>query len=382
MSKLMFYRIPKEIKGIPNPDWYSFRETGISKEIADKYGMPPYVGGIGGSEISSVIGCNSDAYRHAAWLFNLKTGNIIHEDEMNENMFWGLIDEDNIAEMWKYAGQEDGSYVKNYMDRKQLRNCHKVNSYAVNPKHKWLFASVDRLIDKGQPRLDTGEILKNGAILEIKHLNNFVIAKFDDGIPIDYKLQVILYMIVYEMDYAEFAIRSGKNLRIHIIEKDKEIEERILDISYGFWHNRVLKGREVLAEMNQYLLNNDRENYEKYKAFYHRLEPLPDETDAYKAFMKEIYRREITECIGTEDDKALAEKYKYWGEVSKEVEKKKQECANMLKNSHYKNACEYITFGNKAYSRYYENSRKTMMLDVKLPDLEIDMEEIKSKIDG
>jgi len=373
---LLYYRIPNQ-----TPDWYKFRTVGLTEDEASVYKMSAYEGGIGGSEIPSILNATSDTYRHPAWLYNLKVGRIQYEDIDNENKFWGRLDEDNIAKIWQYCNQADAGYVDNFNNENIRRTCRRVNAYIINPKYIWLFASLDRVIDKGMPRLDTNEPLKDGGILEIKHLNEFIINKFEDKIPIDYKLQVLQYLLVTGFDYAEFAIRSGKMLRIYIIEYDKEMCDAIAEISHGFWYNRVLPARKILAEIQDLIVRNKYEEAEKLTATFHKLEPEPDGSNAYKTFMKEIYQRDIVKVIGTEKDKNNAKLYKYYSEVVKSAEAQKQTFGNLLINSHYLEKAEYLTFGEeKEYSRYYEDSRGIKKLDVKLPYYEIDREKIDQSI--
>ena len=253
-------------------EWYEFRMNGI-----------------GGSEMGTVLGINK--YDTAIRLFHEKIGSVEPWREDNERMFWGRTNEENIARVWQYYdGTKDG-YVENCNNNKIVRKCRSVNGYIVNPKYPWLFGSLDRVINiEGGFNMITGEPLEMEAILECKNMSWWVSKMWEDGIPIYHLAQIHVYMIIFDADYAEIAMLvDGGQLQVEKIQRDEALCERILTISKAFWYNRVVPGQKAVEMREMADVEGNVMESEKWEAEIQRVEPDPDDSEAYKDFMDEKF---------------------------------------------------------------------------------------------
>jgi len=213
-----------------SPEWYAFRENGL-----------------GGSEAAYAIGLGNPKYGCAAVTFHEKIGTHPAKKDDNQRMFWGRKNEANIADVWRYYDNTPDGYVENYNNGKIVRNCRNVNGYITNPKYPWLFASVDRLINiQGGINFITGEQLITEAVLECKNVGQFASQAWEDGVPLYFLVQIHVYMIILETDYAELAMLiDGGMLQVEKIQRDDELCKRIIDGTKEFWYNRVVPGKEA-----------------------------------------------------------------------------------------------------------------------------------------
>jgi len=113
-------------------------------------------------------------------------------------MFMGRFMEDHIAELWSFWDGDTDSMMANFTAGTPVRKCRKQNAFIINPQFPHLFASVDRIINKG----DNG---KEG-ILEIKTISGFASDMWIAGIPPQYIVQLQQYLLVTGLEYGEMAI--------------------------------------------------------------------------------------------------------------------------------------------------------------------------------
>ena len=137
--------------------------------------------GIGGSEISAVIGCNP--YMDNVKLFELKTGRIEAEDISEKPyVIYGTRAEEHLRALFELDFPE---YKVEYIE----------NNSFYNSKFPWARASLDGwLIDQDGRK----------GILEIKTteiLNSMHREKWNHQIPQNYYCQVLFYMAVLEADF-------------------------------------------------------------------------------------------------------------------------------------------------------------------------------------
>lgn len=138
--------------------------------------------GVGGSEISAVIGCNP--YMDNVTLWKIKTGQIV-PDDISDKPFvkYGTNAEHHLRELFKLDFPE---YSVGYEE----------NNSFFNPKYPWARASLDGWL--------TDENGRKG-ILEIKTteiLQSMQKEKWNKQIPQNYYCQVLFYMAVLEADFA------------------------------------------------------------------------------------------------------------------------------------------------------------------------------------
>jgi putative phage-type endonuclease len=310
-------------------EWYAFRKNGI-----------------GGSEVGNLLLPNPD-YDSAIWIFHEKVGTIESRKFDNEAMFWGREHEDSIADKWRYwDGTQDG-YIQNFKDKKIIRECRNVNGYIVNPKYPWLFASLDRVMNvKGGRNLITGEPLKTEGVLECKTMNQWVAQKWEDGMPVYYLMQIHQYMAIIESDYAEIAVlENGNKLRIEKIQRDDGLCEKIINITKGFWYNRVLPAKEAFIKRQEAEKTGNMHEIEKQDAIIQQLEPDPDKTKSYQEFMSKRYLQERESIEGTMEYFDLCKKDKVLLGVKNLIDDERTGIANILIKELTLSGAESIDFG-------------------------------------
>lgn len=138
--------------------------------------------GIGGSEISAVIGCNP--YLDNITLWEYKTGKKEPEDISDKPFVkYGTNAEHHLRELFKLDFPE---YSVEYIE----------NNSFNNSKYPWALASLDGWLTDAEGRK---------GILEIKTteiLNSMHKEKWDRQIPQNYYCQCLFYMAVLEADFA------------------------------------------------------------------------------------------------------------------------------------------------------------------------------------
>jgi hypothetical protein len=192
----------------------------------------------------------------------------------------------------------------------------------VNPEYPWLFASVDRLINiEGGFNLLTGEPLEKEAILECKNMSYWVSQMWEDGIPIYHLAQIHVYMILLDADYAEIAMLvDGGMLQVEKIQRDEALCERILTISKAFWYNRVVPGIEAVENRNLADIDGNVTESEKWEAEVQRVEPDPDDSEAYKDFMEEKFLVTRPEVDGNMEMYALAKRDNFLKKMKNKID--------------------------------------------------------------
>jgi putative phage-type endonuclease len=137
--------------------------------------------GLGGSEISAVIGCNP--YLDNVTLWELKTGKRQPEDISDKPYVkYGTNAEVHLRELFKLDFPE---YSVEYIDNNSFKNS----------KYPWALASLDGWITDQEGRKGILEI-KTSDILSSQHKE-----KWNNQIPQNYFCQCLFYMAVLEADF-------------------------------------------------------------------------------------------------------------------------------------------------------------------------------------
>ena len=361
-SKLKIIRIPHG-----TDEWYEFRKNGI-----------------GGSEMGTVAGLNK--YDTAARLYYEKIGSIEPRRDENESMFWGTELEQQIANKWQYYDGTDNGYIENYRNNKIIRTCRSVNGYVTNPDYPWLFASVDRLIDKKNGfNLITGEPLQQEAILECKNMGLMMAQAWADGLPIYHLAQVHVYFIVLELDYAEIAILvDGRKLRVEKIERDEKLCDTIIRISKSFWYDRVVPAKEAYENRQIAEINGNFKAIEDAETIIQMREPDPDHTEAYKEFMEERFAKERETTKGTMELWALAKRYNFINALVARANKDKDTIKNIFRKYMVSSGSEAIDFESSGYVSWAQRKNqknRTLTNNVKEKPSEEYVEEEYKKLD-
>lgn len=182
-----------------------FRDTARSFESAVSHGFAPSgtkrfrvlrEKGIGGSEIAAVMGLSPYESPFSIWHRKARPGSGFGEVQQSEAMYWGTVDEPNIAARFAELHPE---YVI-------------VEAPLYTAKDRpWQIASPDRILVD----VETGA----RSVLEIKT------SQFDtywrEGPPLHYRCQVLWYLDVLGLDEAIIACRfGGVELREYTIARD------------------------------------------------------------------------------------------------------------------------------------------------------------------
>ena len=201
--------------------------------------------GIGGSDISAILGLNK--YRSPLDVYQDKLG-LAPEVEENEAMYFGTLLEDIVA---KEFAERTGMKVQ------------KVNYTIGVGKDYWMRANIDRAIVNpdiaGNVRIkeqkDTNRILTTDAILECKtagfrsaHLwgpsQELEIATgevtSEHEIPVQYELQVQWYMAVTGVSKAYVAVLiAGQEFRCYEVDRNEALIAQMTQYAHKFWFENV-----------------------------------------------------------------------------------------------------------------------------------------------
>ena len=171
---------------------------------------------IGGSDIAAILGLSN--YRSALDVFLDKTC----EDVNNEGSrftHWGTLLEDVIA---------------NEYSRVKGLEVEIEDSPIEHPKYPFLAANIDRWVND-----------KN-YVLECKTASAYKAKEWGeektDQIPESYLCQVAWYRAITNVNAIDIAVLIGGNdFRIYTYRKNKDFEDKIIQIGHDFWVNNVLK---------------------------------------------------------------------------------------------------------------------------------------------
>lgn len=255
--------------------------------------------GIGASEIGAVMGL--DPFKSSIELFYEKIGEEIGYNIENLAMFMGKEQENFIAQLWEFWDGSVESMMFNYRNGTKVRRCRRINAYAVNPDYPWLFASLDRVINKHEGR-DEGA-------LELKTISGYASSRWEAGIPPSHVVQVQGQIKVCMMDYGELTtFTDGRNYDVVPFEHNTIITDNIIDATYEFWE-RVKLGRVLVNKKFQAQRSFNMQAVEEFTQELSTLEPPPDNSESYAEFIKARFGRSTEgERMGTilelEDAKA------------------------------------------------------------------------------
>ena len=174
--------------------------------------------GIGGSDIATLLGVNP--YCTKLELYLQKRG------ELEPNPDTSLTKAGRIME----------NVIASMVSERTNRKLRRINQTLRHPKYDFLIAHIDR------------DFVGHRKGLEIKNVSprmGYLWGKDGetDGVAEYYIPQAHHYMLV--MDYPAFEVAAyfgGDDLRLYPIERDKEMDEIIIETAHDFWHKHVLAG--------------------------------------------------------------------------------------------------------------------------------------------
>ena len=209
MSELLIDEFPEETCTVSIDIEHSIGETPRQKFHRER------LSGIGGSDVSAILGLNPYKTAHDLWLE--KTGQREPDDlEGNEAVEWGNRLEDLVAE--KFA-EETGKRVR--------RN----NRTLRSKLYPYMIAHLDR------------EVVGERSILECKTLGAWHKTEEwgeagTDNVPDRYLLQCQHYLAVSGRDLAYLSVLiGGRNFRTYIIQRDQDLIDMLVKAEGEFWQH-------------------------------------------------------------------------------------------------------------------------------------------------
>ena len=222
----MFANVLVETKGMSKGEWLRYRKQGI-----------------GGSDVSCLLGINKWKSEIELWMDKTNQTNEVQEE--NEAMQWGHIME---------------PVIRNHFAELTGKPVVQIEAILQHPEYPFMLADVDGV---------TVDENNEPAILEIKTASEFRRSDWDDGVPTYYETQVQHYLCVTGMRKAYVAVLFGGNsFRIYEIDADEELHAMLIAVEKEFW-NKVQN----------------------------MIRPSMDASDAAKKLLDSIYRGGIAEEI-------------------------------------------------------------------------------------
>lgn len=275
--------------------------------------------GIGGSDVSIIVGINPFKSVHQLWLE--KTGQVEPEEENSEYTHFGIILEPVVR--------------KEFMERTGIRVRQK-HMLLQSEEHPFMFADLDGVIN------ENGEL----CIFEAKTASAYKQEVWEDGVPAPYILQVQHYMAVTGAKKTYIAaLVGGNHFFSHVVERDEEMIGKITAMEKYFWENHVLGG----------------------------VEPVPDGSEATTRYFNEKFSSSNGETVELpEEVLPVCEKYDDLTRQIRELETAKNAAANQLKS--YLGNAEAGTVGDRriTWKSVSKNSVDTKRLKLEHPDIYTD----------
>jgi putative phage-type endonuclease len=171
---------------------------------------------LGGSDLGAIAGLNP--YRTALDVYLDKTSDDIAEDT-NSAMHWGTLLEDVIAKEYAQVTGYDVEIEPNTI---------------YHPKYKFLGANIDRWVGDKEYILEC----KTAGFTKAKEWGE----QGTDQVPESYLVQVAFYAAICNVPKVDIAVLiGGQDFRIYTYERNKELEDKLINIACNFWNNHIEK---------------------------------------------------------------------------------------------------------------------------------------------
>lgn len=195
--------------------------------------------------------------------------------------------------MGNYAEGMMDEYVKNELGWHVLPG---PEEGRFHPDHDFLFGLIDRFrVDLSRPT----------RIVEYKNVDGFVKKQWAEGPPDHYLCQVHFYSALWDLPSQFFVLFGGNDPQTFEVDRNKEIEEYIIDQAVKFWDD----------------LQND-----KY--------PEPDASDSCTQTLQKMFASTDMEIIpGDQDTLNMAIEYYNARGQEKEAKNRKDLFGNKLRNA-------------------------------------------------
>ena len=185
---------------------------------------------IGGSDIGAILGLSKFRTPLEVWME--KTGKEVPIKDSLPLRF-GSFAESFVAD--EYARATGQTLVHD-------------QSTHIHAGHSFMSAHIDRFVIENKSNEDFSDSQGTlpSKILECKTANPFVQHEWGevgtDHVPMAYLCQCIWYMAITNLEKTDLAVLFGNSdFRIYEIQRDKDLENAILEKAKQFWNEHVLK---------------------------------------------------------------------------------------------------------------------------------------------
>ena len=254
-------KVLTKTKGMNRKEWLEWRRKGI-----------------GGSDVSIIAGVNK--YKSAFQLWLEKTGQMELEETDSEYAHFGTLLEPVVK---KEFMQRTGKKIKAR------------NEILQSEEFPFMLCDLDGVVYEDREM----------CIFEAKTASAYKQDIWENGVPIEYILQVQHYMAVTGARKAYVAaLVGGNHFYIHTVHRDGELINLIEAMEREFWENHVLTG----------------------------IEPVPDGSEATTAYINSRYGKcngRTIELPGEALDVIC--RYEDISQQMKQIEERKEALANQLK---------------------------------------------------
>lgn len=246
---------------LPRKEWLNWRTSGI-----------------GGSDVSIIFGLNKFRSVYQLWLE--KTGQVIPVEEENDYTHFGTILEPIVkAEFTRRTGLKIRSR----------------NAILQSEEYPFMLADLDGVI------YENGEM----CIFEAKTASTYKKEIWEEGVPVEYQLQIQHYMAVTGAQKTYIAALVGGNQFFYYeVFRDEELINIIIQVEKEFWQENVKQG----------------------------IEPAPDGSEATTKYLNQKYSNSNGNAVELPPDALdLCVSYENLSAQLKAVEKRRDAVANQLK---------------------------------------------------
>jgi putative phage-type endonuclease len=308
---------------------------------------------IGGSDIGAILGLNP--YMSALELYYLYVGSggDLTKKDSNLAMELGNLLEPTVATLWEHWSGSEESLVRNLTAKTPVAQCSVVPALIRNPAYPHLHANIDRYIDRSHEGRQ--------GILEIKTIAGLAADKYESGLPISYIIQIMHYLLVCEEEYAELAmLKDGRFLEVFALERNQALIDKMLAKGGEFWA-KVEEGRRIWADATT--------SEELRHHWIAELEPAPDDTPAYEAFLKQRWRTGENPDVplrGTDDHRLALDGYIEASKAIKTHKGRQQLYKNQVLHQLALHQADLILFedGSKATFRADKNGDRSLRVSL------------------
>lgn len=281
-----------------------------TKELTHEQWLEYRRKGIGGSDVSAILGLNP--WQSAYHVWQEKTSEEPPKNMDSERMRVGRDLEDYVAKRFEEA-----------TGKKVRRN----NYLLQHDEHDFMLANIDR------------EIIGENAILECKTTNSYSIKDWQDGPPAHYELQCHHYMAVTGAETCYIAVLIGNEaFKYYEVKQDSDIENMLIKAETAFWE---------LVQTKQ--------------------PPAPDGSSEYSKMLDQKFMNTIENAIDitNEENIHLIERLDEINELSKQLDTEKEEIQQQFKVQMKNNEVATISDRKITWKAYVRTSldSKTLKKD-------------------